>query len=281
MAHLLELPNLRDGYVELCEYVIRAGHYAEPRKSSTLEVEDVTFTIGDLTDCLPVGIGRGINLEVAAIEALQVIGRVATPKMMIAASPHFAQFAESGEFYGAYGVRVGNQTGDVIDKLRADSDSRQAIITIWNPKLDNEPGHKDYPCTIALGFRLRKDRLNLSVVMRSNDVWWGVGYDPFQFTQLQWTLANELGVEPGSYTHTAWSLHAYERDFNAIGELINKWKRLGDLDESSIAHVRGVASRTRARQIVAGNHPDDSDDSERWYAIRMKKIMQKLEAESA
>ena len=48
--------------------------------------------------------------------------------------------------------------------------------------------------------------------MRSNDVWWGVPYDVFQFTFLQIQLAQVLGLEPGVYTHQAGSFHLYDRD---------------------------------------------------------------------
>ena len=56
--------------------------------------------------------------------------------------------------------------------------------------------------------------------MRSNDVWWGLPYDVFQFTQLQLTLARLLDVAPGEYTHMVGSLHAYERDADGIDALV-------------------------------------------------------------
>ena len=49
--------------------------------------------------------------------------------------------------------------------------------------------------------------------MRSNDLWSGFPYDIFQFTCIQILLAMKLGVELGTYTHIADSLHMYERDF--------------------------------------------------------------------
>ena len=49
--------------------------------------------------------------------------------------------------------------------------------------------------------------------MRSNDLWLGFPYDVFQFTCMQVLMSMELGIELGSYTHIAGSLHIYERDF--------------------------------------------------------------------
>ena len=49
--------------------------------------------------------------------------------------------------------------------------------------------------------------------MRSNDLWLGFPYDVFQFTCLQVRMAMELGLDIGTYTHIAGSLHLYARDF--------------------------------------------------------------------
>ena len=50
--------------------------------------------------------------------------------------------------------------------------------------------------------------------MRSNDIWMGVPYDMFSFCFLQVKMAMELGVEVGTYTHYAGSLHMYKRDYD-------------------------------------------------------------------
>jgi thymidylate synthase len=61
--------------------------------------------------------------------------------------------------------------------------------------------------------------LEMNVVMRSNDVWLGTPYDWFQFTQLQYTVANALRIPAGPYHHTAWSLHIYEEHIEAAQRL--------------------------------------------------------------
>ena len=88
----------------------------------------------------------------------------------------------------------------------------KAIIHIKDA--DNRPT-KDTPCTMYLQFLLRDGKLNLSVHMRSNDIWMGVPYDMFSFCFLQMKMAMELGVEIGEYTHYAGSLHMYARDYEA------------------------------------------------------------------
>lgn len=115
----------------------------------------------------------------------------------------------------AYGHRIKAKFGfdqwDYVKSLLKDHpDTRQAVIHIKDA--DNRPT-KDTPCTVYLQFLLRDGRLNLSVHMRSNDIWMGVPYDMFSFTFLQILMAMELHVDLGEYTHYAGSLHMYKRDY--------------------------------------------------------------------
>ncbi len=118
----------------------------------------------------------------------------------------------------AYGHRILTRFGFdqweyVKNLIRKDPNTRQAVIHIKDAS--NVPT-KDTPCTVYLQFFLRNNRLNLSVHMRSNDIWMGVPYDMFSFCFLQMKMAMELGVEIGEYTHYAGSLHLYKRDFDSF-----------------------------------------------------------------
>lgn len=120
----------------------------------------------------------------------------------------------------AYGYRIKEKFGFdqwkyIKSMLTKDPNSRQAIIHI---KDANNAKTKDIPCTVYLQFLLRDGKLNLSVHMRSNDIWMGVPYDMFSFCFLQMLMAMELGVEIGTYTHYAGSLHMYGRDYKAAIE---------------------------------------------------------------
>jgi thymidylate synthase len=139
---------------------------------------------------------------------------------MLKIAPQFANFMDGGTFHGAYGPRIRQQMPLVIERLRKDPDTRQAVVTIWDPAKDLlEDGLHDYPCTLGFQFVIRNGRLSMITTMRSNDVWWGLAHDIFQFTQLQMTVANVLGIPYGTYYHRSNSLHAYERDFADIARM--------------------------------------------------------------
>lgn len=113
-----------------------------------------------------------------------------------------------------------NQWEYVKKLLKTDPNTRQAIIHIKEPRNTFKYPTKDLNCTCILQFILRDNKLYLTTYMRSNDVWMGMPYDMFSFTCFQILMAMELGVELGTYTHIAGSLHLYERDFNTSVETI-------------------------------------------------------------
>jgi len=108
-----------------------------------------------------------------------------------------------------------NQLGAVVQLLREKPLSRQAVISLWR---DSDlphaiiGDHKDLPCTTSVQFHLRGSSLHAHVTMRSNDIWIGTPYDCFCWTSIQRLIADELGANTGTYTHTVGSLHLYNRN---------------------------------------------------------------------
>lgn len=268
----LRLIDGQSGYREILRYVVSCGMERSPRGMKTLDVGYTTLEFITPYNMLPIGIGRQLSKRVAAAEAIQLIGGFADPQLLLQASPNFQRYIEpNGEFWGAYGRRIGTQLAFALDKLRVDPDTRQAIITLWQPGADNEIGRKDYPCTIALGFSIIRGHVELDVTMRSNDVWRGLPYDIFQFTQLQHTVANLLGRQVGPYRHHTYSLHVYEDDADLAYEVgvletpvIPSFQPTGFGNQTGLPLSQAMA---HARLIARGEpiFTFELDESERWY----------------
>ena len=104
-----------------------------------------------------------------------------------------------------------DQIDYVIDLLKHQPDTRQAAISIYDCKEHNTFTF-DTPCTYAVQFTILDNKLNMSVVMRSNDLWYGFCNDQYQFSKLQhyvWNRLNHKDVEIGTYFHFAHNLHLY------------------------------------------------------------------------
>lgn len=268
---MIEIQDGVNGYVDLVQYVLRNGEETAPRGMETREIEDAVIHINDIYHTLPLKIGRGTVPGIGAVEACQLLSGTSFPQTVIAVGPQFKNYTEdSGIFHGAYGLRTQGQYDAVIDKLKNDSDSRQAVVTIWNPEYDNQPSKRDYPCTVLHQFRIRNNRLNMSVYMRSNDVWLGAAYDFFQFTQVQIALASVLGIEPGKYAHHVGSLHIYEQHYGAAEDL-KKTDELVDIPSitgSSWADVQSSALKA-LNAVDDESTIDQLTEAESWHANAM------------
>jgi thymidylate synthase len=281
--------NIKDGvngYVDLVKHVLEHGKEVAPRGQKTREIEDAIIRIEDVYNVLPLNVNRGTVPGIGAVEACQLLSGTSFPDLVIAVGPQFANFAEdNGLFHGAYGPRTNGQYEVIIDRLQQDPDSRQAVVTIWNPQYDLQPAKRDYPCTVLHQFRIRDGKLNMSVYMRSNDVWLGAAYDFFQFTRVQIAMASVLGVEPGTYNHHVGSLHIYEQHYEAAEKLVHTDKKIeipyftgrtwGEVKSSAVLAMQATTSQ---------NIYDRLTDAEKWYTQAMTtavdKNLKKLEAEA-
>ena len=126
--------------------------------------------------------------------------------------------------YGA--LLFGDQLRWVLDSLKADKNTRQAIAFLNQPKYQFV-GNKDFVCTMYLNFFIRDNKLNMKVQMRSNDIFYGLTFDApfFSFVQQHmrlWLLETYPDLELGTYYHSADNIHFYERHFDMASNIISE-----------------------------------------------------------
>jgi len=117
------------------------------------------------------------------------------------------EYDEVNSNYGWQWKRL-HQLDKVVTMLRSNPETRQAAISIYDGKEINQYKH-DTPCTYAIQFTILHDKLDMSVVMRSNDLWYGFCNDQYQFSSLQMLVAEKLNIPVGTYYHFAHNLHLY------------------------------------------------------------------------
>lgn len=282
----ITINNLREGYIDLIDFVENEGELVSPRGMKTKEVRNATIILTNPTKAIPVGVGRKLNMKIGAVETTQLIAGVSSGMQLnLVSNNGFENYMNDGRLLGAYGPRLYHQLENVIKMIARDSDTRQAAAIVWRGDESSLAleGNKDVPCTVALSWNVRNGKLNASTVMRSNDVWLGVAYDFWMFTRLQMTLAWALGLELGDYRHHAVSLHIYERDWGKVEDLDIAYDEpklpggyTGDppfyatgqpLDEE-VAVERWTSAREAALDVVRGNDPmaEFYDNGAGWYA---------------
>lgn len=113
-----------------------------------------------------------------------------------------------------------------VEALKADKDTRQAILRFSLPSHFYK-GNRDVVCTMHGNFLIRNNALQLSIVMRSNDLVKGLCYDAPFFISLMDKMIEDLkeiypDLTKSSYTHTVHSLHCYKRDELIILKMLGR-----------------------------------------------------------
>ena len=111
--------------------------------------------------------------------------------------------------YG-YQWQRNNQIDYVCAKLRQNKNTRHAAISIYDAK-EWSSYQKDTPCTYAVQFTILDNKLNMSVLMRSNDIWYGFCNDQYQFSIItkndcRQTVTIDVGTGITIFAH---NMHLY------------------------------------------------------------------------
>lgn len=192
------------------------GEVVEPEGNRTRELLAATYSL-DMRFPLLSFPARKLNYRFAAAEALWILDG----SNRIDHSPQiqkiWAKYSDDGvTTEGAYGPHVVAQLPYIVNELNRGCASRRAVLTIWRPS--PQPGLKDYACTVAMQFLVRRGYLDTIVTMRSQDLYLGFPYDVFNFTMISTFVASQLEVKPGlgKLFMQVGSLHIYEKDVNVI-----------------------------------------------------------------
>lgn len=182
-----------------------------------------------------------IHYSIGYMEALQLIAGVYNIHAMIEVAPNASH--KMFTLPMAYGPRVAMQLPRIIDKLRVQPDTRQAIVFIGKPE---DGATNDQPCTTTLQFLVRGGELVCIVSMRSWDLIKGLPYDLMMFHAVNAAVAHCINVMPGHVAVTAASGHIYEKDsgrearaeverrFELAHGLPREWKELQEIAQAQV-----------------------------------------------
>lgn len=267
--------------VRLC---ITCGERYAPRDVPVREVPfPVTLTLTDVHRPFILDPIRRVNYRFGFAEAAWILAGSDDAQAIGRFNKTMLNFSDDERtLWGAYGPRLMGQLDHVVSTLRRDPDSRQAVVTTWRPQVNfvqtttegmfgstsairagvvassirynhlpewdgSSWRSRDIPCTVAWHFQVRDGRLNLTVFMRSHDVWLGMPYDILSFTTVQRVVASMLGIEAGRYNHVLSNLHLYETNLDDAS-------RMGGSPNGVIPAMPpfgGIFSKGMAHQIRA------------------------------
>lgn len=111
---------------------------------------------------------------------------------------------------GNWQVRDVDQIQYVIDTLRRDPNSRRLVVTAWEP--GNAIASRLPPCHYTFAFHVAGTRLNCHLCQRSGDVALGIPFNLAAYSALTQIIAQQVGLEAGTFAHTIVDAHVYAAD---------------------------------------------------------------------
>jgi len=254
------------------------------RAGATKELLHVAMSLQDPRQRFVISRTPPINIAFALAEILWIVAGRNDSAFINYFNRGYSRYCGDGPVYhGAYGERLRRHLGldqlqRAYDALRANPDTRQVVLQIWDSAIDfpqptGAPVTMDIPCNIVAMLKIRSGALEWTQVMRSNDFFRGLPYNIIQFTAVQEILAGWLGVRIGRYHHFSDSLHVYDTEFpvvmgarsveidsnddslclpkadfdSAFGELISTAERITD-ESSTPDQLAGVANKAALPQ---------------------------------
>jgi len=229
MPKMWESKYARDNYHSQLGYLIDFGEPVEVRGRQTQEILNaITAVTEPWHHCILLP-DRRWNPWLALSEFLWIMAGRDDIATLEPYNSHIKDFSDDGEtLYGAYGVRIFEQIDPMIKRIQNDPSDRRAVLDIWDSDTrvdlmnsDLTADTKDPPCNTQIMFKLRDNKLHMTVINRSNDIHWGLyAVNLPTFSMLQVYIAARLGVPVGTQTHLSNSLHVYTDDerANAITE---------------------------------------------------------------
>lgn len=223
--------NGKEVWLSIFNALKKNGRLLSPRGQKTIEIEDFCVEFDPLRDTFCTFTERNLSLRYLAGEFAWYLGGDRNDLRIEEYSSFWKQLkndtskgdAAYNSNYGHYFFKEG-QYGNAVWSLKTDKDSRQACIMI-NRREVLMSDSKDKLCTNAVMFRIRDNKLNMTVQMRSNDVIFGLGIDAVMFGWIYEMMLCDLrqyypDLQSGRYFHTAASFHIYERHFEMMDAII-------------------------------------------------------------
>lgn len=231
-------------YPVINEYLMKEKEWEMSRDGNVKEILDFKTILTNPYRRLVGGKDRNINPFFLLAEAMWIFYGRKDVRFLTLFNKNMENFSDDGKvFHAPYGFRLRHwgvrsedkfcednlhaaqgydQIADAIKMFENNTNTRQVVLSIWNPDFDLGTKTKDIPCNDIIMLKIRNGKLITTIQNRSNDLHWGLPTNIFQFSFLSEMIAACLGIELGTQTHNSQSLHVYEWNNIAITMLESK-----------------------------------------------------------
>lgn len=265
MYRNFQFDTISDAIPSLFEILLGEGREVPSRNGATLELPFTGITLLDSLAREILVPGRKHNLAAQIAETMWVLAGRNDVQWLSAYLPRAKDYSDDGVTWrGGYGRRIrffsdGNidQMEHVVNLLRDSPETRQAVISIYDPNIDTEPG-KDIPCNDFLHFLSRDGILDLHIFVRSNDMMWGwSGINVFEWSSLLEVVAGMVGMEVGALHFSVSSFHLYEQH----------WEKAQTISSNAIEMRFGVSPSPRFNATGLDDMDSFHELCHQWFMV--------------
>ncbi|AFF28180.1 gp182 [Sphingomonas phage PAU] len=217
-----EFDSLDEAYLTLLKSLIDL----EPNELGEREMFGIAFDIKNIDETDPKTNfskikERNINLVFQNAFARWLMSGSNSADELLPLNKRTSQFNEIEGRNLLYPPRIQNQIYDIVDELTENPMSRRATLLILDErdqivrkeKREKSDCKKEYPCTIALHFFIRNNRLHSNVMMRSNNAVKTICFDFSNFAFVQNCIARELDLKAGTMHYYISNAHILPEDY--------------------------------------------------------------------
>jgi thymidylate synthase len=129
-------------------------------------------------------------------------------------------------YYYNYGERLfnpewRNQIDEyIVPLLKKNSSTRRAVIILHDPKRDSYIDKKEIPGIVAIDFSIRKNKLQITAIIRSNDMFYGWPGNICQINMLQEYVSKQTNIPAGKISTISISAHLFEEQSEDIRKIM-------------------------------------------------------------
>lgn len=116
-----------------------------------------------------------------------------------------------------------DQVQRAIDLLKTNPNSRRIVVSAWHPGLLDEMGLP--PCHLMYIFNVTDGRLNCHLTQRSGDIALGIPFNLACYAAMTMAIAQEVGLQPGTFAHTIVDAHIYVNHIEGLKEQLTREER--------------------------------------------------------
>lgn len=116
-----------------------------------------------------------------------------------------------------------DQVQRAINMLKENPHSRRIVVSAWHPGLLKQMALP--PCHLMYIFNVSNGRLNCHLTQRSGDIALGIPFNMACYAALTMAIANEVGLDYGTFAHTIVDAHIYENHIEGMKEQLSREPR--------------------------------------------------------